>query len=55
METTKSWWDAPEGDEYHTANVWQQIAVAAEAAGDPERAKQAREAADFESRACGAE
>ena len=51
----QDWWKAPEdGDEYHTARVWAQIAKAAAAAGDTSRATEASEAADTETRNCGA-
>jgi len=54
MKTTtqnKNWWKAPNdgGEEYHTAYVWEQIARAANLAGDKQRAKEAMEAADRES------
>lgn len=50
----ENWWKAPEeGDEYHTAYVWDKIQQAAKAAGDSARAKEAREAGEAEERSSG--
>lgn len=47
--------EPPEGgEEYHTPRVWEQIAAAARAAGDYKRAEEAMEAAEMETRNCGA-
>ena len=47
----EEWWKRPEDSdiECHTPRVWDQIAKAAEKAGDLERAQEAKEAGERES------